>query len=95
MGQGQDCMEDETVLSSQTLSQKVMCSVFWDAQGIILLDFLKPGATVNSECYIKTLIKLKARIAFTRSGKKTFFLQHNNARPHASFTTKECVTKFG
>ena len=55
---------------------------FWDAQGIIFLYFMKPGATVNSECYIKTLIKLKARIACTRSEKrKTFFLQHNNARP--------------
>ena len=27
--------------------------------------------------------------------KKTFFLQHDNARPHASLDTTECVTKFG
>ena len=42
------------------------------------------------------MIKLKARIAHTRSEKKKrFFLQHNNARPHASPKTTECVTKFG
>ena len=55
----------------------------WDAQDIILLDFLEPEATVNSERYIKTLIKLKATLelkARTRS-EKTFFLQHANSRP--------------
>ena len=50
-------------------------------------------ATVNSECYFKTLIKLKARIACIRSEKKKAFLQH--ARPHGSLKTTECVTKFG
>ena len=39
---------------------RVMCTVLWNAQGIILLDFLEPGLTVNSERYIKTLIKLRA-----------------------------------
>ena len=40
--------------------------------------------------------KLKARIACTRSGrKKTFFSQHDNARPRASLKITKCVTKFG
>ena len=81
---------------SQPSESIVMCTVCWDAQSIILLDFLKPGATINSELYIKTLIKLKARIAGTRSEKKkTFFLQHDNARPHLSLKIIECVAKFG
>ena len=80
---------------SQRSAGKVMCTVFWDAQSIIFLDFLEPGATANSEGYIKALTKLKARIAPTRSQKKRiFFLQRNNARPHASLKTTECVTKF-
>ena len=80
---------------SQRSSGKVMSTVFWDAQGIILSDFSEPGAIANSECYFKTLIKLKARIGHTRSEKKkTLFSQHNNARPHASLKTTECVTKF-
>ena len=74
---------------SQCSAGKVMCTVFWDAQGIILLYFLEPGAMFNSERYIKTLIKLKARIACTRSEKKkTCFLQHDNARPHTSLKTQ-------
>ena len=68
------------LVRSQCSAVKVIHTVFWDAQRIILLDFLDTGATVNSERYIKKYIKLMARIACTRSEKKkAFFLQHNNA----------------
>jgi len=45
---------------------KVMCTVFWDRKGVILLDFLEPAQTINSDCYIATLTKLKARISRVR-----------------------------
>ena len=48
---------------SQLSAGKVVCAIFWGAQGINLLDFSEPGATVNSKRYIKSLIKLKGRIA--------------------------------
>jgi len=41
---------------------KVMCIVFWDRKGVILLDFLEPRQTINSDRYIAMLTKLKARI---------------------------------
>ena len=67
---------------------KVMCTVFWDRKGVILLDFLEPGHTINSDCYITTLTKLKARISRDRPEKQTtFLLQHDNARPHTSLKT--------
>ena len=34
---------------------KVMCTVFWDRKGVILLDFLEPGQTIISDRYIPTL----------------------------------------
>ena len=81
---------------TQTSAGKVMCTVFWDRKGVILLDFLEPGATVNSDRYVETLTKLKARIARVRPEKReTFCLQHDNARPHTSLKTTECVAKFG
>ena len=72
-----------------------MCTVFWGAPGVALLNFLKPRATAIFECHNKTLMKLEARIADTNLEKKTFFLQHDNARPHMNCKTTECVTKFG
>ena len=45
-----------------SLAGKVMCTVFWDRKGVVLLDFLEAGQTINSDRYIATLTKLKARI---------------------------------
>jgi hypothetical protein len=59
---------------------KVMCTVFWDRKGVILLDFPEPGQTINSDRHIAILTKLKARISIARPEKKTIFLlQHDNA----------------
>ena len=75
---------------------KVMCTVFWDRKGVILLDFLEPGQTINSDRYIATLTKLKARISRVRPEKKTtFLLQHDNARPHTSLKTVEHIVSLG
>ncbi|GBO18322.1 hypothetical protein AVEN_87550-1, partial [Araneus ventricosus] len=47
----------------QTLSvRKLMVTVFWDAQGILLIEFMTRGTTINSEVYCRTLQKLKRAI---------------------------------
>ena len=71
---------------------KVMCTVFWDRKGVILLDFLEPGQTINCDYYIAMLTKLKAWISIVRPEKKTtFLLQHDNARPHTSLKTVDHI----
>jgi histone-lysine N-methyltransferase SETMAR len=71
---------------------KLMCTVFWERKGVILLGFLEPGQTVNSDYYIVTLTKLKAQISRVRPEKKTaYLLQHDNARPHTSLNTMEHI----
>ena len=63
---------------------------------MILLDFLEPGQTIDSDRYITMLTKLKARISRVRPEKKTtFFLQHNNARLHTSLKTVEHIVNLG
>jgi len=75
---------------------KVMCTVFWDRKWVILLDFLEPGQTINSDRYISTLTKLKARISRVKPEKKTtFLLQHDNARPNTSLKTVEHIANLG
>ena len=41
---------------------KVMATVFWDIQGVILVDFLPKGTNVNSDRYTEALKRLKSRI---------------------------------
>ena len=40
---------------------KLVIAVFWDTDGVILVDVMARGETINSDAYIKTLQKLKQR----------------------------------
>ena len=37
---------------------KVMASIFWDAKGILMIDYLPKSETINGEYYVKLLDKL-------------------------------------
>ena len=46
----------------QPFPGKVIATVFWDYQGVILVNSMAKGTTINSDAYIVTLNKLKNRI---------------------------------
>jgi hypothetical protein len=46
---------------TKACAKKVMLTVFWNSEGVLLTDFLENGATVNSERYIETLRSLKKK----------------------------------
>ena len=50
-------------LKMQTSAEKVLASIFWDAQGILFIDYLKKGRTIISEYYIALSVRLKEEIA--------------------------------
>ena len=50
-------------LKMQTSAGKVLISVFWDAQGILFIDYLEKRRTINSEYCIELLVRLKEEIA--------------------------------
>jgi hypothetical protein len=60
----------EKKLKVQISAGKVLASAFWDIEGILLVKFLKRGATINSERYVQTLQKLKQRIRRVRPNRK-------------------------
>lgn len=45
---------------TQTSAGKVLASVFWDADGILLIDYLEHGRTINADYYIALLDRLDA-----------------------------------
>lgn len=47
---------------------KVMASVFWDASGILMIDYLPKGKTINGEYYANLLDKLHQCIHQKRPG---------------------------
>ena len=53
----------------QTIStRKIMCTVFWDRQDVLLVEFLPLGTTINSAVYCETLKKLRHAIQNKRRG---------------------------
>jgi hypothetical protein len=40
-------------------ARKAMITVFWDTDGVILVDVMARGETINSDACIRTLQKLK------------------------------------
>ena len=51
---------------TQMCAGKVMTLVFWDAHGVLLIDYLEKGKTINSERYIGRLMRLKNEIGERR-----------------------------
>jgi len=61
--------------------RKIMCTVFWDTQGVLLVEFLPQGTTINSAVYCEKLKKLRCAIQNKRRGmlSATILLLHDNA----------------
>lgn len=51
---------------TQKSAGKVTVSVFWDAHGIIFIDKLEKGKTINSDYYMALLERLKVEMAAKR-----------------------------
>ncbi|GBN49171.1 Histone-lysine N-methyltransferase SETMAR [Araneus ventricosus] len=78
-------------------AHKIMCSVFWDRQGILLVDFLSRGETINAVRCCETLRKLWRVIQNKRRGmqRQGIVLLHDNARPHSAGVTQNLIQQFG
>lgn len=89
---GSPCPKKAKVVLS---AGKVMASVFWDSQGLLLIDYLPKGQTINGEYYVDLLDKLDTAIRKKRPhlAKKKIIFQHDNARPHTCALTTAKLAK--
>ena len=49
-----------------TSAGKVLADVFWDAQGILFIDYLEKGRTISREYFITLLVRSKEEISKKR-----------------------------
>ena len=47
---------------TQQWAGKIMASVFWDAHGILFIDYLEKGETINRDYYVALLDRLRTEI---------------------------------
>jgi histone-lysine N-methyltransferase SETMAR len=76
-----------------TLAGMVMLSMFWDPQGVLLVNFQKHGENVNFALYCELLFELRNAICRKRPGllERGLLLHHVNARPHTARETQERI----
>ncbi|GFO27763.1 histone-lysine N-methyltransferase SETMAR [Plakobranchus ocellatus] len=60
-----------------------MATVFWDSRGMIPLDILPKGESVNADRYCEALERLRHAVRRKRPGllRSRVVLQHDNATP--------------
>ncbi|GFN99644.1 histone-lysine N-methyltransferase SETMAR, partial [Plakobranchus ocellatus] len=80
----------------QQSATKVMATVFWDSRGMILLDILSKGESVNADRYCETIDRLRHAVRRKRTGllRSGVVLQHDNAIPHTAKRTKEWFERY-
>jgi len=81
----------------QKSAGKFLASIFWDQHGILLIDYLPKGQTINAEYYssllvqLKDILKEKHREKFTKG---VLFL-HGNAPAHRALATQKKLACLG
>ena len=70
--------------TTQTSAGKLLASVFWDEQGILFINYLEKGRTINSKYYKALLVHLKEEI--------TPKMATNEEEKNALSPRQDCVT---
>lgn len=76
---------------------KVMATIFWDAHGILLIDYLEKGRTITGAYYVELLDRLNKKIKKDRLhlAKKKVLFHQDNAPAHTSRVAKEKIQDLG
>jgi hypothetical protein len=70
-------------------------TIFLDAQGCILIDFLPRTETIDAILYVQALLTLRHSLHDERPMKRHISPQHNNAHPHNAHLMLDKTEKFG
>ena len=81
----------------QTSAGKVLASIFWDKDSILLTDYPPKGQTINAEYYSSLLVQLKDILKEKRRGKftKGVLFLHDNTPAHRTLATQKQLAYLG
>ena len=69
----------------------------WDQDGILLIDYIPKGQTINAEYYLSLLVQLKDILKEKRQGKftKGLLFMHDNTSSHRTLATQKKLAYLG
>ena len=81
----------------QKSAGKVLASIFWDQDGIRLIDYLPKGQTINADYYSSLLVQLKDILKEKHRGKFTnvVLFSHDNSPAHLTLATQNKLAYLG
>lgn len=81
----------------RTVGKKVMAAVFYDPFGVIHVEYLNRGETINGERYVQILENLNTAIQASRPAKAAtgVLFHHDNAPAHRSQVCLQAISNFG
>jgi len=76
---------------------KVLASIFWDQDDILLIDYFPKGQTINAEYYSSLLVQLKDILKEKRSGKftKGVLILHDDPPAHRTLANQKKLAYLG
>ena len=76
---------------------KVLALIFWDQEGIPLIDYLPEAQTINAKYYSSLLVQLKDIFKENRRGKfaKGVLFLHDNAPAHRELAPQKKLSYLG
>jgi len=81
----------------QKSASKVLASIFWNQNGILLSDYLSKGQTSNTEYYSSLLVQLKNILKGKSRGKfiQAVLFLHDIAPAHRALATQKKLAYLG
>jgi len=83
----------------QKPAEKFLASIFWDQDGILLVDYLPKGQTINAEYYSSQLVQLKDILKEKRPRRvkvtKAVLFLHDNAPTHQALAAPKKLAYLG
>lgn len=78
-------------------ANKIMATVFWDARGIIHIDYLQKGRTITGQYYAELLDRFDADLKQKRPhlAKKKVLFHQDNARVHTCLVSMAKIHELG
>jgi len=81
----------------QKSAGKVIASISWYQDGILLIDYLPKGQTINAEYYSSLLVQLNCILKEKRRGKvtKAVLFVHDSDAAHRALATQKKMAYLG
>ena len=86
-----------TRLRQERSAGKIMMIIFWDKDGVLLIEYLPLGTTINGSCYASIIERLPSVIVEKERGKvsREVLLLHDNAPIHKCKVVQAAIRQAG